>query len=166
MKKHCQNGKIWKDIKYILEFDQARGAFEIDLETAKPDELKTLYCDYDSEKERRYSEIESEEESNSDDNVEKEEKRIQPSGYTSSANSSSTSSSESSSKGPTSKPKRKLSKKKSSLSVTMNKYNIDKEIDSQKQNDKYNMFSQDLKRISSESRTLSKQSEKYHCRQH
>ena len=64
----------------LIEFDQARGAFEIDLETGKPEELKTLYCDYDSEKERRYSEDESEEESNNDDNVEQEEKKIQPSG--------------------------------------------------------------------------------------
>ena len=57
------------------EFDEARAFFECDLENATPDEMKTLYCDYDSEKEKRYSEIESEEESNSDDNVEKEEKK-------------------------------------------------------------------------------------------
>ena len=41
----------------------------------------------------------------------------------------------------------------------MNQYNTEKEIESKKQEDKYNMFSQDLRRISSESKTLSKQSE-------
>ena len=35
------------------EFDEARGYFLLDRERARPDELKTLYCDYDSEKEKK-----------------------------------------------------------------------------------------------------------------
>ena len=110
------------------EFDQARGQFEVDLAIASAEELKTFYCDYDSEKERRYSEDESGEEFNNDNIFESEREIIQPSGYASSANSSSTSSSENTSKGSTTKQKKKLRIRKKPLhSVPLNKYNIDKQ---------------------------------------
>ena len=139
------------------EFDQARGQFQVDLEISSAEELKTFYCDYDSEKERRYSEDESGEESNNDNIFESEREIIQPSGYASSANSSSTSSSENTSKGSITKQKKKLRIKKKPLhSVPLNKYNTDKQETFQLQEEKYNDFNQELQRVSSENITLEK----------
>ena len=109
------------------EFDQARGAFLVDLRTSTTEELKTLYCDYDSEKERRYSEDDSGEESNTANTFKSKKGKIQQLGYSSTASSSNTSSSESSSKGSLTKQKKKLRiKKKTIHSVPLNKYDTDR----------------------------------------
>merc|ERR1711940_455194 len=83
--------------------------------------------------------------------IETEEKNFQPSGYTSS---------ESTSKSLKSKQKRKHSKKKSSSSsVSMNKYTIEKEMESKIREEQYIMFNQDLKRLSSENKSNKKQTD-------
>ena len=133
------------------EFDQARGQFLIDLRTSTTEELKTIYCDYDSEKERRYSEDDSGEESNTANSFKPKDEKNQQLNYSSSANSSSISSSEGSSKGSLTKQKKKLRVKKKSLhSVPMNKYNTDRQEISQLQEEKYKDFHQELQKVSTE----------------
>jgi hypothetical protein len=139
------------------EFCEARALFESEVETATPEERKTLYCDYDSEKEKRYSEMESEEESNSDDNTDKEVKTIHPSRY-SPSNTSSTSSSESSPESTRSIPKRKRTKKKSSSPPSVIKSNTEEEMDFRKQ-EECRILKKDFERLSSENKALKEQSE-------
>ena len=107
----------------LKEYELARALFVNDHEESTEEELKTAYCDYDSETGKRYSEDESGEDSNSEEeNNHKKEKNP------SESNLSSGSSSEDSA-GSYQKKKKRTKKimKESPPMVSLDQYRKDKE---------------------------------------